>query len=153
MLLSMYVNAGLISLFYPVAAFGYGMLEETRPGIQFWRIVRTYTTILLLIKFICTLKFMKDNVFNTEIWKTIQASTLIGILTEEDNISEYFYMFPEIFIIFFIMINEIKLKSIGLYDKVEEEVENILDGTARVCVKGNEEKLQEKLDSQTNRNM
>ena len=46
-------------------------------------------------------------------------------------------MFPEIFIIFFIMINEIKLKSIGLYDKVEEEVENILDGTVRVCEKGN----------------
>ena len=71
MLLSMYVNAGVISLFYPIMAFGYGMLEETRPGKQFWRIVRTYTTILLLIKFICTLKVMKDNVFNTEIWKTI----------------------------------------------------------------------------------
>jgi hypothetical protein len=31
MIFSMFMNAGLISLIYPLSVFGYAMLEETRP--------------------------------------------------------------------------------------------------------------------------
>jgi hypothetical protein len=31
MIMSMYQNAGLISLFYPIAVFGFAALEEKRP--------------------------------------------------------------------------------------------------------------------------
>ena len=53
----------------------------------------------------------------SDFWKNeIQAKFLIGILTADDGVSEYHYMLPEIIIICSIMINEIKLKLIGLYD-------------------------------------
>ena len=39
MISSMYANAGIVSLFYPSFVFGYGLLEEKRPGKSFWKIV------------------------------------------------------------------------------------------------------------------
>ena len=53
MFFSMYVNAGIVSLFYPVTAFGYGMLEEKRPSKRFWRLIQNYTIYLLFAKIIC----------------------------------------------------------------------------------------------------
>ena len=52
MIFSMFENAGLISLVYPIAVFGYALLEETRPRREFWDFVRTYTTALLFFKFL-----------------------------------------------------------------------------------------------------
>lgn len=65
MVFSMYENAGFISLFYPIAVFGWALLEEKRPGTQFWIIVRTYTILLLGFKFLCNLDIFYD-VFHNE---------------------------------------------------------------------------------------
>jgi len=51
MILSMYWNAGLISLFFPIAVFGYALLEEKRPSKNFWTLMTVYTMMVLLIKF------------------------------------------------------------------------------------------------------
>lgn len=59
MVFSMYQNAGLISVFYPIMAFGWGMVNETRPKKEYWRIIRLYTTFLLLAKFIFNLAIME----------------------------------------------------------------------------------------------
>jgi len=53
MIFSMYVNAGIVSLFYPFAAFGYGMLEEQRPSKGFWSLIQSYSIYLLFAKIIC----------------------------------------------------------------------------------------------------
>lgn len=55
MIFSMYQNAGIISLFYPLAVFGHALLEETRPRREFWIFVRQYTTVLLFFKFVMNL--------------------------------------------------------------------------------------------------
>lgn len=55
MMISMYVNAGLISIIYPLSIFGYALLEETRPRNSFWKFIRLYTTGLVLLKFIFNL--------------------------------------------------------------------------------------------------
>jgi hypothetical protein len=36
----MYKNAGIISIPYPIAVFGYALLEETRPRKEFWVYIR-----------------------------------------------------------------------------------------------------------------
>ena len=41
------------------------------------------------------------------------------------------YMMPEIAILCLLMLHEIKLQLIGLYDQKEEDVENIVDGIER----------------------
>jgi len=55
MLLSMYTNAGLITFFYPMSLFGYALLNEVRPSYKYWRIILTYSIIILTIKFSCSL--------------------------------------------------------------------------------------------------
>ena len=60
MIFSMYINAGLISLPYPIAVFGYAMLEETRPRREFWNYVRNYTVFLLFLKFFANLSLFDD---------------------------------------------------------------------------------------------
>jgi len=58
MILSMYVNADLVSLFYPFAVFGYGLLEEKRPDKAFWKIVLRYSIILLFSKILINLEII-----------------------------------------------------------------------------------------------
>jgi hypothetical protein len=54
----MYVNAGFVSLFYPFAVFGYGLLEEKRPDKTFWKIVLNYSIILLFAKIVMNLEIV-----------------------------------------------------------------------------------------------
>jgi len=60
MILSMYMNAGIISLIYPIAVFGYALLEETRPRKEFWSFIRVYTTVLLIFKFLMNLSIFEE---------------------------------------------------------------------------------------------
>lgn len=59
MIYSMFQNQGLISLFYPIMVFGYGLINEVRPSKEFWRIIRIYTTVLIFFKFIFNLAVMQ----------------------------------------------------------------------------------------------
>ena len=54
------------------------------------------------------------------------------------------YMIPEILIITFIMLNEIKLKLSGLYYQIEQDIETVTDGIQRSREKGDAEKVQQK---------
>jgi len=58
MILSMYVNAGIVSLFYPFAVFGYGLLEEKRPDKAFWKIALKYSIFLLFVKILINLEII-----------------------------------------------------------------------------------------------
>jgi len=40
MIFSMYINAGLISLIYPISVYGYALMEETRPRRVFWEFIK-----------------------------------------------------------------------------------------------------------------
>ena len=57
MLLSMMINAGLVSIIYPLSVFGFAMMEETSPKRTFWNIILVYTLALVLVKFIYQLNF------------------------------------------------------------------------------------------------
>jgi len=55
---SMFENAGLFGLLYPITMFGYALMEETRPRISYWNFIFKYTIVLLIVKFIINLNFM-----------------------------------------------------------------------------------------------
>jgi|LauGreDrversion4_2_1035121.scaffolds.fasta_scaffold110330_1 hypothetical protein len=50
MIVSMITNAGLISILYPFAVFGYALMEEGRPPKAFWNFVVFYTTLIIFLK-------------------------------------------------------------------------------------------------------
>lgn len=51
---------------------------------------------------------------------------------------------PELLILCFLMLHEIKLQLLGLYGRDEEDVEPVLDGIERNLLKGDEEAVKEK---------
>jgi hypothetical protein len=55
MILSMILNAGLVSLLYPLGVFGYALMEEGRPGRYFWNFMSGYTLFILFMKLIVNL--------------------------------------------------------------------------------------------------
>jgi hypothetical protein len=64
MILSMFVTAGIVSLVYPFAVFGYALMEESRPGKRFWDFIIRYTLLLLFWKFI----------FQLDCWQSIDIN-------------------------------------------------------------------------------
>lgn len=52
-------------------------------------------------------------------------------------------MMPEVLIVSFIMLNEIKLKLCGLYFQAEDELENINEAINRFKMKGDEELIKQ----------
>jgi hypothetical protein len=143
MIFSMFENAGLISLVYPIAVFGYALLEETRPRKEFWNFVRVYTTALLFFKFLVNLSVFGD--FMRQPGFLEVAGYLKPGIYDFDSLPRLVvYMLPEILIICFIMLNEIHLKLIGLYYNIEQDIETINDGIQRNIEQGDEEKVKQK---------
>jgi len=137
----MYQNAGIVSIFYPMSVFGYAMLEETRPPATYWNLVRKYTTVLLFFKFICNLAILEPYI-NDKDFKYMTTYLKIGIYDYSNMWHLVMYMSPEIIIICFIMLNEIKLKLIGLFDKIEQEHESISQGIDRTRYNGDKEAIE-----------
>ena len=60
MVVSHMLNAGIVSIVYPFAVFGYALMEETRPGKKFWEFMLKYTVIVLFLKFAIQLEIWDD---------------------------------------------------------------------------------------------
>ena len=131
----MYSNAGLISLPYPIAVFGYALLEENRPRKEFWDYVRIYTIFVLFLKFAMNLSIFASTL-QSESYILYSAYLQIGIYDYPHLMDIVGYMLPEIMIISFIMLNEIYLNLVGLYYVNEQDVETITDGRERLIAEG-----------------
>lgn len=67
----------------------------------------------------------------------------IGIVEhEQDTLESFKQIVPELLIVCFIMLNEIKLKLLGLYWTSELDVETVNEGILRTMCKGNEEEVE-----------
>ena len=125
MIYSMYENAGIISLFYPIMVFGFAALEEVGPTGSFWDTVRRYTVVLTIFKFVLNIEWFGEWLRTPTVVRYV-ALLKIGIY-DYDKLSDLFaYMLPEILIITFLMLNEIKMKLLGVYYEDVLSIETIL---------------------------
>jgi hypothetical protein len=100
--------------------------------------VRHYTTFVLFFKFVLNLSVF-DPILKSRAFLRYSAWIKIGIYDWPDMSSIFIYMMPEVLIICFIMLHEIKLQLLGLYDETEEDIEPVLDGIQRNLLRGDEE--------------
>ena len=139
-LLSMFENAGLFGLVYPLSMFGYAMLEETRPRTWYWNFIFKYTIVLLIVKFTINLSIL-DGILTDPTFIRVNAYMKIGIYNYDDKFRTIKYMAPEIMILALCILNEIKLKLLGLFYQIEEDIETLEDGIQRNIHKGDENVL------------
>lgn len=78
MMFSMYQNAGLMSIVYPISIFGYALIEESRPKKEYWDFIRVYTLIILFIKMVANLSWL-DSVMDTPTFKYYHGLLRIGL--------------------------------------------------------------------------
>jgi len=62
----------------------------------------------------------------------------IGIYNYPSKMKTLVYMLPEIMILALCILNEIKLKLLGLYYQIEDDIETIEDGIQRNILKGDD---------------
>jgi len=148
----MYQNAGIVSVFYPMSVFGYAMLEETRPHSEYWNTIRSYTTVLLFFKFVCNLAILEPYL-DSPSFLLMTSYLKIGLYDYSNIWHLTLYMSPEIIIICFIMLNEIKLKLIGLYYNIECDIETVMQGIERTRHNGDEEAMKNAQISNSNMGM
>ena len=122
--------------------FGYALLEETRPKIGYWDFIFQYTIVLLSIKFVINLSVL-GKILNNPTFLLVNAYMKIGIYDHSNSWATIVYMLPEIIILALCILNNIKLKLIGLYYRVEDDVETIEEGIQRNIVDGDEEAVKE----------
>lgn len=139
MMYSMYQNAGLMSIIYPISIFGYALIEETRPGKRFWDFIRIYTMFILLLKMFFNLSWL-NSFIRTDTFKYFHGMVRLGLEEQESTWDIIIYMMPEMLIISFIMVNEIMLRLNGVYDRNEIVFETVYDSIERWKAGGDEEK-------------
>jgi len=106
MLLSMYTNAGIVVIIYPFAVFGYALLEETRPGKDFWRFMLTYSLSVLLLEYIVNLNIVHTTLEDTTL-PFVDGFLKFGLHHLEQTKDLVWHMLPEMLIVTSILCHEI----------------------------------------------
>lgn len=150
MMLSMFTNAGLISIMYPISIFGFALLEETRPRKQYWTFIRIYTTLILLLKFLFNLSII--DAFQDD-FERIDGWIHSGFKNYDSLLYITLYMVPELLILILLMCNDVILRLNGLYYEIEEDIETIQEGIQRNIMKGDQEQINQKKQLKMNMNM
>ena len=141
-------SGSLLSMFYPLSIFCFALLENPRPKKFFWQICLYYTLSLLAVKFIFQLKLF-SSIFDTQKYSEFVNYLYkykIGIKYFDEGFSIAFfnYIFYDAFLLLIYSLNKNILISSGLWDKREEQIENIFQASERVAIYKDYPSIQEK---------
>ena len=140
--------ASLISMIYPISIFCFAIFEYPRPTKSYWNFCIIYSIIVISVKCMLQLEllvliFENSNKTSSD-GKPTNAyidflETLdhlkIGLKYTETTFSyEFFkYIIFDALVIIFLLINNFLLINSGLWDKREQEIENIYEANKRVA--------------------
>ena len=133
MIINHMMSASLLTILYPISIFCYAILEYPRPKKSYWKFCLIYTVLLLSIKFIINLKIFKNSSF--EEYLNDLYNYRIGFKIHESNFSPEFFMYIlyDALVLIFLLINDYLLVSKGIWNKREQEIENIYQAMERVA--------------------
>ncbi|KAL5249603.1 hypothetical protein ACHWQZ_G018461 [Mnemiopsis leidyi] len=133
MLLNHAINASLISLFYPIIAFLWGMIAFPRPSGIFWYIVIIYCKISIVVKYIFQFSSIEWNVATGEAQRSnpMWMPNLLG-LTKTDQL--FLDTVWDLLVLMSVFYHKSCLETAGIWsmwydtfdDLEEEEIERIV---------------------------
>ena len=146
MVLNHIENASIISMVYPISIFCYAIIEYPRPSKNYWNFCIIYSIVVLALKYMLQLQLFveifgykmsadnqsemsifEDTIKNLEYYK-------IGLKYMKTTYEYKFfkYIVFDALIIVFLLINNLLLIINGLWEKREQEIENIYHAIDRV---------------------
>ena len=136
MIIDHMINSSILSLFYPLSIFCYALLENPRPKRTYWQVCLFYTILVLIVKFIFQLKLFVSIMESEQYLKFVDVlyNYKIGIKYFDNGFGvEFFvYIIFDALLLLLLSINKNILISNGLWDKREEQIENIYLANERV---------------------
>ena len=136
MIIDHMINCSILSLFYPLSIFCYALLENPRPKKSYWQVCLYYTIFVIIAKFIFQLKLFESIMGNEQYSDFINKlyNYKIGIRYFEEGFGTDFfsYIIFDSLLLLFLSLNKNILISNGLWDKREEQRENIYLANERV---------------------
>ena len=149
MILNHLVSGSLISMFYPVFIFLFGICQYPRPEKIFWKILLVYTALIILIKFIIQLNILEKNETIKIFLDDIENDNLIFNLgfkkIDKDHISDFLsYIILDFLVLIIIIINQFILIRKGLWYMTESDYETIEESNDRI-IKYNSHKTKEEI--------
>ena len=136
MIIDHMINCSILSLFYPLSIFCYALLENPRPKKSYWQVCLYYTIFVIIAKFIFQLKLFESIMGNEEYSDFINKlyNYKIGIQYFEEGfgIDFFRYIIFDSLLLLLLSLNKNILISNGLWDKREEQRENIYLANERV---------------------
>ena len=128
-------NCSLLSMFYPLSVFCYALLENPRPKKTYWQICIYYSIIVLILKFIFQLKLFTSLIEPESYSEFVNNlhNYKIGIRYFNEGFSSNFfgYIALDSLLLLVLSLNKNILIGNGLWDKREEQLENIFLGSER----------------------
>ena len=149
MLLNHLINGSLISMFYPIFIFLFGICQYPRPDKIFWKILLAYTAFIILLKFIIQLNILEKNDTIRIFLNDIENDNLIINIgfkkIEKEHISQFLsYIILDFLVLIIIIINQFILIRKGLWYKTETDYESIQESNDRI-MKYNSNKVKEEI--------
>ena len=147
MIINHIAMASLISIVYPLSIFCYAIFEYPRPSNKYWKFCITFSIIVLSIKCMLQLELLvtifenkdkkdvKGNYYNSYLEFLEKLDNYkIGLKYTESTFSyEFFdYIIFDALVIILLLINNYLLINNGLWDRREQEIENIYYANDRV---------------------
>ena len=125
MVLAQILNGQLLTMVYPIAVFGYVLLEETRPARWFWDAIILYSLAFIFVRFAAQFNFGADGVLE------VMRDYYIGIEPMKDGVQMIQYILVEVCIVGAATIAKLNEDLIGLGEEDELDRESISDAIKR----------------------
>ena len=130
------INSSFLTMFYPLSIFCYALLENPHPKKIYWQVCIIYTIFVLCVKFFFQLKLF-NQLFDSEKYQMFLDALKnykVGVTYFEVSFGIDFlkYIAFDAIVLIILAINRNILINDGLWDKREEEIENIYAANERV---------------------
>ena len=133
MILNHIENASVISMIYPLSIFCFAIFEYPRPSKTYWTFCILYSIIVITIKYMLQLKLFVELFGYASIISNLENYKIGLRYMKETYGGEFFnYIVFDALVIIFLLINNLLLIINGLWDKREQEIENIYYAMERV---------------------
>ena len=135
MIINHMVYSSILSLFYPISIFCFALLENPRPKKLYWQICLYYSILILLFKFFFQLKIfnsiMDAETYSSFVIKLYNYKIGIKYFTEGFGSKFFNYIAFDALNLLILSLNKNILISNGLWDRREEQIENIFLASER----------------------
>lgn len=125
MILAMVLNGQWITIPYPLAVFGYALLEERRPSRLFWDIMILYSLFIIYARFIVQMFFS-----NQPFLKSLEHY-YVGLEPKDDGLTMSRYIIIEVLIVISCLIARQMENLMGIQKELENPSESIRDAMER----------------------